>query len=127
MIQAVDVAHYYIGCMFKFTYNEGDIIYSKLSVLHDYGFCCGDVEWVEEDGKIRKPIKDVDDWFEINDIKTDGKFELILTSTWDLTKAQNKEYLELCYKVVDLKDGKSICRYADTPLSMRYLFINHVL
>lgn len=124
---STDVAHYYMGCMFKFTYhNNGEVIYAKNTMLNDTMFSCGEIEWFEIDGKLRKPIKDKYDWYDIENIKTDGKFELILSSTWDLTTKQNREYLNLCFKIFDLKNDKSVCRYADTPLSMRYLFINHI-
>jgi len=106
--------------------NNGEIIYAKNTMLNDTMFSCGEIEWFEIDGKLRKPIKDKYDWYDIENIRTDGKFELILSSTWDLTTKQNREYLNLCFKIFDLKNDKSVCRYADTPLSMRYLFINHI-
>lgn len=124
-LSSADVVNFYIGCMFKFTYNNGCVVYAKLRMISDGTSTWGDCDFFDEGSGLVK-ANNSNGFYEIHDIRKDGRFELILTSIHDLTKKQNKDYLNLCYKVVDLVDGRKVRRYADTPLSMRYLFINNI-
>lgn len=124
-VKAKEILHYYVGCMFKYTYQNGDIIYAYMSTINDTGFICGQVEWIEENGSFRKPNGDQESWFEINDIYKEGEIKLILNDI-ALPKEMMTEYKSLCFKVKDLIDDKKIVRYADTPLSIKYLLDNYV-
>lgn len=115
MILCVDYAHYYMGSWFRFTWPDGNFIEDKLIMINNT-FMCGYDKDVREESK----------WYEINDLRKDGHFQLMLRHICDLTQKQKKEYKELCYQMVDLVDKKTILRYSDTPLSMDYLFRNGI-
>lgn len=122
-LRCCDYAHYYLGCRYRYTYLEdNDYVEDTLDAILYGGMLIG-----TNQGENKKGNYD-DDWFETDDFKdeTKGLFQLFLIHPCDLTKKQKKEYKELCYKIIDLHDGKTIIRYSDTPLSMDYLFRNGI-
>jgi hypothetical protein len=110
-----EFAHYYFGAAFRFTWPDGDFIEDKFKMFND-GFICG----------YHKDQKDEENWYEVHDFRQDGDFQLILRDHSDMSKEELTAYKSLCKKITDLGKSNNIIRYADTPLSMDYLFKNNI-
>lgn len=109
MIHTHDILHYYMGCKFRFTYNDGQYFEAVLGVLHEGGFMCGE--------DLNK------NWYELGDYRTDGKLELILTAPCDMSDRQRCMYRAMTKKVKTI-DGD--IKVFDTPKSLHYLFKNQI-
>lgn len=114
-IQCVDVLQYYIGCHFHYTFNNGEVVIGIVNGVHKYGFMSGDGYYVNT-GEY--------DWYEIDDVRKDGKLKLFLTDQIDMTEEQKRKYKDLCYKVFD--SSGELVRIVDTPASLHYAFQNHI-
>ena len=110
-------AHYYMGNRFRFTWRNGDFIEDTLSLINDIGFITGT--------NIYEPRDATKEWYEINDFRKDGDFQLILIHPCDMPKHQLKKYKSLCKNIWD-SSNKSVLHIADTPESLDYLFNNSI-
>lgn len=105
-----DILHYYMGCLFRYETERGKVIIAKLELLNRTDYMCGD----GIDGE----------WYEIDDVYSKGKLQLILHDPSDMTEDQKDNYYLLCHKVYD--SNQTQYYRMDTPASLHFLFKNHI-
>lgn len=109
-------AHYYLGCKFRMTFNDGLTVEGSLWSVTNYGAAFGS-NYI--DVSTGKEI-DVD----IENIAEDGNFQLFLFDPAEMPQKQISEYYALCKRVHDARGV--LLKNMDTPESIDYLFRNHI-
>lgn len=114
-----DYAHYYLGCDFRFTWHDGDWVEGKIELLSSNGFMCGKI--------FKSNTMWIDNWYDIDNFREFGEFQLILRHQCDMTYKQKKKYKSLCYEVIDARNNPTVLlRIVDTPESLKFLFDNGI-
>jgi len=123
---SVDIMHLYLNCPFRFIFNNGETVFGYVHQVNTDTVMFDDASWIIEEGKVRKPVNTNESCFEIMNLRQEGRFDLILHHPCDISKSMNLAYKKLCYKIYDLHNEQEVVRYADTPLSIKYMLDNGI-
>lgn len=116
-----DYWHYYLGCRYRIEWPDGDYVESVLDWIGYEGMI---MSYNIADNKKAKHGQNYyePDSFEVEIFRENLTFKFILIHPCDLSEQQQNEYRSFCYPVEDFIKRKKVLRYADTPLSMHYMF-----